>query len=159
MKMKLLMESFKKFLKENFQREEYDHALGEVFTALEDLDKPPYSWSPVEEIEINGKSYPIRGNFSLTKNSQIGGISTGGGRKPFYRISGKYDYELMNIVFSIKHLEWVPESHPHRIETGERSMITYPIQNFVVSSIDDAMGLSDLIRLDYQSLTELFGKE
>ena len=159
MKMKLLMESFKKFLKENFQREDYDHALGEVFIALEDLDNPPYSWSPVEEIEINGKSYPIRGNFNLAKNSKTGGTFTVGGRKPFYRISGNYDYDLMSIVFTIKHQEWLPESHPHKIETGERFMITYPIQNFVVSSVDEAMGLADLIRRDYQGLKEMFGTQ
>lgn len=169
MKIKLLIENFNKFIKENLQREKYDDALGVVFAALEDLDKPPYSYDlygNVEEIEINGKSYPIRGKFSLTKSNPLSG-NYPGGRKDFYRISGRYDYEIMSIVFNIKHLKHIPRKimssdgvprlNPER-EKG-RSITTHPIPDLVLdtSSVDEAMGLVELIRLDYKGLKELFG--
>jgi hypothetical protein len=181
MKMKLLMESFKKFLKENFQREDYDHALGEVFTALEDIGKPAFyydddgipNWASqatlddLAVVEINGKTYAQNGGFYLKK------FRAGDTRQrridPHYIIQGKYYYENMVLEFSVTHQTHIPEkiwdpisgSHvKNPLRKEKRFNRTKHIDNYIVKSVDDAMGLAELIRLDYQALTELYhGKE
>jgi len=154
MKMKLLIESFKKFLKENFQREEFDHALGLVLIALQDMGEPAYdaSGNTGEYVEINGESYPATGGFFIQK--YIPGIKAGR-LASHYTIEGSYQYDNTTLTFTVSHQSHVPMN----AHEAERFNVIKHIDNYSVKSVDDALGLADMIRRDYHSLEELFGEQ